>query len=196
MGLLRTKMIGLLNAGLVHDFYKNNLGIEMSAKEDPQTRKVAGAEVHHYTLSMTGGPTLAPAEKERLEKMFGSLPVEIAQVGDFVVAITGEPIDALATRVAQGQEGESLKAIETWPAGGNFYADLNIAALIRQAKATMPPEQAARIPDLATDAPPVILAAYHTGGLALYRLGIPKGLLGALRANQGAGAAAAGTSAR
>lgn len=178
--LVQDKITIVLNAGPFHDLYKE-LGFDISIKEDAaKARKVNGADVHHYVVSVQPQATMPADQKERLMKMLGDLTVELANIGDYIVCTIGEPIDALAGRVTAKQQGAPLASKAAFGPGGVFYMDLNLGGMLDNAKMTMPAEQAAAMPSIPKNAPPVMIAGTHANGLAFYRLGMPKGLITAI----------------
>lgn len=184
MDLMCKKMGGWINSGPFHDIEKN-MGLEMNMTEDPATRKVEGADVHHFTMTVkvTSG---APADqKALLEKLLGNMSFEISKMGHYVVATANEPIDTLAGRVGGKQPGTPLQATRTYQPGGVFYADLSLPALLGLAKAVLPQEMAAGMPNFAPGAPPIVMAGYLTDGLAYFQLSVFKELITSISATQG-----------
>lgn len=193
MELVRKKFMEWMNSGLVHDFYAK-MGINISVQEDPKTRTVAGAEVHRYNLKVEATGKMTEKEKEQLQKMAGELVVELAAIKDVVVITVGEPIDAVAGRLT-GTAGEPIAARKAFPDGGVMYGDVNVARIVQLMKENAPQGKGEQIPTLSPDTPEIIFVGYHTGGVAYYRLGVPKGLVSSVKkavdAQQGAGSGAA-----
>lgn len=174
--LVQDKVTKLLNAGALHDLYKG-MGLDLTVQQDPATRKVGGADVTRYTIKVQVAATIPAEQKEVLMKMLNDLPIEAASIGEYVVVAVGEPIDALAGRVAAKQQVAPLAAKAAYGPGGVFYMDLNVGALVAFAKQNMPAEQAAAMPNFPKTLAPIMAAGTHASGMAYYRLGVPKALV-------------------
>jgi len=185
--LVRTKMMKWMNAGPLHDFYKN-MGMDMKVTQDPATRKVHGWEVTRYTMKLTMGPKVPAEQRAQFEKMFGVMTVvEVCPMGPLYLVSFNRPLDVLADRVFKPENVPSMDAVRGFPAGAVYYFDVNLAGMMRMMRATMPPEQAGLMPTFPANAPAITGAGYHTDGLAWYRLKIPRGLVTSLAAMHGGG---------
>ncbi len=169
MKLIREK-IAIANSGPLHEFYMG-LGMDVRTSSAPLTRDYKGCQVQSYAMTIEPGPNATDLDKEMMAKMFpGKLPVEIAQVGNFVLVDLGEKIDGLIDRVLAPEGRSPSRAVMTLPAGAVFYMDFNIVKYMHNVEKTMPEMPKMNLP---ASAPPIIMAGYHQQGRAYYVLQVP-----------------------
>lgn len=178
--LVRKKSLVWMNEGPLHDLYRQ-MGVDISVKEESETRKVHGWPVHRYALRATPNHFLPPAARTMLEKRFGSLTIEMARMGPYVLFSIGQHIEPLADRLFSHNQ-QPIDAMRDCPPGGVFYLDLDLLAAARSAHSMAVSQPSSAQPQAAPppSIPPVTLCGYHQNGRAYYRLRIPKALLSQL----------------
>ncbi len=176
--------VELINDPDVNKLYQD-MGLNISAKASPDAREVNGYKVDHYDITIEPNEKMLanakPEEQALLKKFFNNASLVSAQVGSILLFTYGAPIDDLLGRLLSGQGGQSAEAIKSFPAGGWLYLDVNVAEYARMMKQILPPNEAARIPEVPSGVPAMTFFGFHDQGQGYYRMQLPKGLITALK---------------
>jgi hypothetical protein len=180
---LGRRIAGLFQQGPIHDAYKR-MGVEMQIIGKPGVRKVHGWPVDRYEYKITVAPQISdPAVKRMWEKLAG-MTYEVAQVGPYLVYGVNASVDEIvralfAPSTAKSATGPArgLQATTAFPAGGSFYADVNVAALLRGFRSLLPEGAATRVPELPAESGTLMLFGYDGGDVSYYKARLPMTLL-------------------
>ncbi|MFO0573867.1 MAG: hypothetical protein U1A78_07720 [Polyangia bacterium] len=167
------KGIALFDNPELKEVYKN-LGIEMSMTSQPGVRKLHGWPVdrYAYTFKVTK-PELQQAAG-LLSKLSG-MTYEIVQVGDYLAFTIGGTVDELVNSLMTGKGAGGLAAMKQFPAGGGFYADVDVMRIAKAAAAMSGREVS--LPELPPGAQTLTLWSYDAGQTAMYKASVPRPLI-------------------
>ena len=179
--VMRRAAASISSAGLQERYREQ--GLRISVTVEPALRKLQGWPVDRYRYQVAVvDPGKVPAAARALFERLNGATYEAMQLGPYLVASFNDPLDVLAADVVAGRGGGALRARRVYPAGAVSYGDVDLEGLWAGVKALLPPEAGARLP-----APPPHLGvatwfSYEGDQAALYRVQLPRTLLGLLGA--------------
>ena len=188
------RKIESINAGELHKLMlAKGFDVRLESKED---RSYRGWPVDAMLLRLTTTELVSADDKATIEALIpgGVLEAELAHIGPFVLFTIGQKVDdRVAPRLFDHGEGRSpARSIMSFPAGGMWYADIDLLGLVQALEAADPDTDDRVLPD---ETPYMQMAGWHHGDEAQFRVQVPRDLVQILidvaRA-EGAGAAPAG----
>lgn len=150
---------------------------EVEAKAD--ARKLDGLSVDSYKLTPLFSDAMPAQQRELIGMIYGgALEMEAMRVGELVLVATAGRLDTLYARMKDGQTGVGLAAMDEFPPGAMYYADLDMGGYLkwigRMAAAVSGTNP---MPEIV--GPPVTMAGYAQDGKGWGRMRIPRELMAA-----------------
>lgn len=167
------KGIALFDTPEIKELYKN-MGMEVSTVGQQNVRKLHGWPVdsYKYTFKVTK-PELQQAAG-LISKMSG-MTYEVVQVGDYLAFTIGGSVDELVNSLMSGKGVGGLNAMKQFPAGGSFYADVDVVRIAKAAAAVS--GQRVPLPELPPNAQMLTLWAYDAGQTSMYKAAVPRAII-------------------
>jgi hypothetical protein len=169
----------LFSSGPVHDAYQS-MGLDFSVEHQTNVRKIKGNPVDRYTykfaLRDNGDKTAKPRAQQSMQVMIdklSGLTYEVAQTGPYLVYSIGAPVDALVESLLGGKGQYPLWAMQTFPAGGSLYAEVDIAGVLDMLRGIIPADTGRPLPILPGANNRVGLWSYDGGAVSYQRLVVP-----------------------
>lgn len=174
--------VAQMSSGPVHEMYAHQ-GIDMQISVTPAVRKLYGWPVDRYRYQVKGGDKFPPKVREFMGKV-SEAPVEVMQLGNYVLVTMNDTADGLAQAVLTGRGGGAVRARAVYPAGGTSYGDVDLNGLWSGLREVLPPRDAQRMPELPAGMGPATFASFEGDGASYYRTQFPRALLGMLGVNK------------
>jgi hypothetical protein len=156
------------------------MGLDFSVEHQTNVRKIKGNPVDRYTykfaLRDNGDKTAKPRAQQSMQVMIdklSGLTYEVAQTGPYLVYSIGAPVDALVESLLGGKGQYPLWAMQTFPAGGSLYAEVDIAGVLDMLRGIIPADTGRPLPILPGANNRVGLWSYDGGAVSYQRLVVP-----------------------
>lgn len=104
-------------------------GLTVNVDYKEKARQAEGIDVHTYKMSFSSTNPMA-MQSMMMFLPGGTLDMEIAIVGKYLVTGLGMPIDQVIKTIKQGTGTTTLAALTTFPQGGQVYGDINIIPMV------------------------------------------------------------------
>lgn len=185
---LTRSMVGLLQGGPVHDLY-SRMGVDFQVVGKQAVRKIYGWPVDRYEYKIAVAQQVTEPTVRHLWERLNGMSYEVAQVGPYMLYSLNGSVDGLARSMfsvgAKPADGTSpppiLQAMASFPAGGSFYADVNVSSLLRSMRALLPEASRARLPELPPESGLLTLFGYDGGDVGYYKMRVPMTLILAIK---------------